>query len=452
MRHLLIFLFVNMTIWGKSQVHNGFRWIDEHHVVFYVDLPTGLLSRQSPNQEKVVLGKLKNWDSIYKELPTDFGVNIFHTQGSTVLTIPGTGQLYSLDLSALSLKRLDQTYFRGYNFNATQFVRKDTLFSVGGEGFWQKHSLITFYNHKTQEWDLYETRKENPFHTHKRSSGYSVKQDAFFSADLNLEVVASQKPIPFFVYSFRNKSWHEKGTVSKQLIEYLKNNYESIWTGEHLILARDQGKNKVLILDPFKNVFYNYFDQEGHFFIKNRELYYRDGYLYSRSKIGEGRDGKIVVDSLLIQKMIADSQQGGKVYEPKDDSNLLIYGSLTILLLVIILIGLRKLKTPKGEWALSEPEFIVVNELLSPPFKKMFTTLEINVLLNIADKSYDNQRQIRNRTISAINRKLLPFLEKKELISRMANKEDKRMVDYFINPEIKQKDLEKLRKEINKTL
>jgi hypothetical protein len=87
----------------------------------------------------------------------------------------------------------------------------------------------------------------------------------------------------------------------------------------------------------------------------------------------------------------------------------------------------------------------VIKQLfLNHPNTKVSSS-DLNHLLQLDNKSYDNQRQIRNRIIITINQKLYTYFDSKDLIMRSSNNEDKRMMDYYINPEIKPKDLEKLR-------
>lgn len=446
MKYYWIVFLLNLGICASAQVHKGFRWIDKSHAVLSVDLSTGELSKETLRKEKAVLGKIQQWDSLKKELPSDFEVNLFSQKGKTLLTIPGTGQLYTLDLPTLSLQREDQTFFRGYNFFASQFIRKDTLISIGGEGFWQKHSIMTFYNPKTQEWDLYKTHNTNPHPTDVRFSGYSAQQDAFFSAYLDLDFINSKKQVPFSVYSFRDKKWEVKGNVNQRLIDLIQKQYEGIWTGEYLILFKDVGLNNVLILDPFKNVFYKYDDAEGHFFMENRELYHRNGFLFSRSKIGEGRNNKMTLDSLSVKKMLIDAVKEGPIYDAEAFLRNIYLGLFVAVCIPALFLFYRKRKAVNGDPKFSETELVVVKELVNNPLDKKLTTVEINTLLQISDKSYDNQRQIRNRTISTINSKLFAFFDSREFISRIANTKDKRMMDYFIHPEIKQKEVEKLQK------
>lgn len=52
-------------------------------------------------------------------------------KNTMLFSIPGTGQVYQFNPSLKTFKRLDETFFRGYNFYAVQFIRKDSLYSMG---------------------------------------------------------------------------------------------------------------------------------------------------------------------------------------------------------------------------------------------------------------------------------------------------------------------------------
>jgi hypothetical protein len=93
---------------------------------------------------------------------------------------------------------------------------------------------------------------------------------------------------------------------------------------------------------------------------------------------------------------------------------------------------------------------LILQKLLRHNKEKKFTTLEINELLQIDKKSYDNQRQIRNRVISSINQQAYNFFNT-QLVQRSSNNEDKRMMIYFINPQIKEKDLENFAEQLATT-
>ena len=447
---LLLILFLFLSFGLNAQSHKGFRWMGADFSLFSIDLRTGILTQETKMNQKLELGKIQDWENIKKELPSDFDINTFYQKNKLLVSIPGTGQLYHLDINHLTLKRLDQTFFRGYNFNANQFFRKDTLFSVGGEGFWQKHSIITFYNPKSLEWDLYPCKNENQYPSNFNFSGYSKKNDEFFTAYLEVDSTLANKDISFAVYSFKNRAWSIKGKLNKDLVEFAKSRYQSVWTGQYLILYKDMRPNHVMVVDPFDNVLYRSKGLDPHFFIAKSEISYKNGHLFSRGVIGLGSIDKLMVDSISIHNLVNDSNKIGKVYEAyTSKATLIASGLLGVLIIVFGIVFYRKrFYKNRNELNFSELEMIVVKEIINNPIDKKFTTLEINTLLQINTKSYDNQRQIRNRVISGINKNLHSFFDSKDFICRTANVEDKRMMDYFINPEIKKKDIEGLSKKL----
>ena len=441
---ILVFALICCGIGAMGQVHKGFTWIGPDHALYAVDLKTGLLTKQSIYKQKVELGKIKGWDSLKKEIPGDVGINTFYQADSIFVAIPGTGQLYSLQLAELKLSRLDQTFFRGYNFNAAQFIRKDTLFSIGGEGFWHRHSVITYYNPKIYEWDLYPSGKSNQHPTDFKFSGYAKANDAFFSAYLATDSVLEGKQIYFTVFDFKHKKWEVKGKLSLLLVAYAKSKYRSIWTGKYLILYSDKEDAAVYIVNAFDNLLYEFKEDDNHFFTLNREIYFRRGLLFSRSIVSSGNQDKMLLDSVLVASLVKNSTIVGHVYDAEVETNLLY---VAVALLVVACTGLiiyRKRKLKPGNIDLNPQEILVVTTFITKFINQKMASPELNDLLQINDKSYDNQRQIRNRIIGTINQKIYVFLGVSDFIFRISNKEDKRIMDYHVNPYIKAKDLIKV--------
>lgn len=451
-KRLLIIL--NFTFFSTllfAQVHKGFQWISPDHKLYNIDLSSGILYQTAAKKSKLEVGKIQNWELIKSELPGDFGVNAFYKADSIIITIPGTGQLYSFNLNELILKRLDQTYFRGYNFNANQFFRNDTLFSIGGEGFWTKHSLITYYNPSVSEWGYYKSLKNNKHIVTNKFSGYSKKYDSFFSAYLTTDRVLTNKNTPLMIYSFKKDLWENKGFLSEKLTRYAHSDYRFIWTGEYFILLYDISESVIFIADPFENKLYEHTSINDQFYLKNNELYSKNKYIYSRSIASTGKLEKVYFDSISVNNLLHRSKFIGPVYEKKQfDYQNPISISIGFIALAIGIIFYRKRKSNSQEFKLTKLELMVIEKLLNEKNNNKISSAELNSLLKISDKSYDNQRQIRFRVIGSINQKLQAELNLKDLIFRSSNNEDKRMMDYFINPDIKTKDLEKLTKILQK--
>ncbi|WP_395625808.1 hypothetical protein [Daejeonella sp.] len=448
-RYAIFLTILCLSTLAMGQVHKGFQWIGPDHSLFTINIKTGMLSQEEPKKPKIELGLIQNWDTIKTELPEDLGVNAFYQADSIIISIPGTGQVYSLRIPTLKLKRLDQTFFRGYNFNASQFFRNDTLFSIGGEGFWQKHSIITYYNPKTLEWAFYKFQKDNKHPSTNKFSGYSQKNDSFFSAFFEIDASVTKKNVLLRFYSFKKDEWEDKGILSDSQMQLSESYYRSIWTGEYLILIYDSSDSKILIADPFKNVLFEHQTTKDLFFMQNCELYYRDGKIFSRSILSQGKIGKIYFDSLNVDSLIKQSNIVGQVYGYDYFSNtnkLSAIGAFLVFSAGFLYYRKRRVKTE--DYTLTELELLVVKKFINQPISEKISSIELNNLLQISTKSYDNQRQIRFRIIGAINHKLHVDLDSKNLIFRSSNNEDKRMMDYYINPDIKPKDLEKLTKSL----
>jgi hypothetical protein len=453
MRFSILFsfvLFIYSEVSGQPQ--KGFEWVSPDHQFYKIDQQTGLLRKHSPKQAVSELGHIRNWDQLKEEIPADFSTNCFYHKDSLLVTIPGTGHLYYFQLDSLLLRRLDETYFRGYNFYAQQFIRKDTIFSIGGQGFWNRHSTITYFDNKRKEWELYPSSNNIPDGTTFQFSGYSSEEDAFFSAYLETEGELREKETSLHIYSFKKKKWETKGYLSQEIKNFDKTQLRSLWTGKYLILWSDKEPKKILIADPFNNKLLQHFNSRNAFFIMNCEVYHQNGYLYSLTAHSMGRMNNIQFDSLSLEKIIAQSSPLGKLYA---SGNYLVAVMIALIIALLIaatylILRRKKRSAPGSRLQFTEQELLILQKLLRHNKEKKFTTLEINELLQIDKKSYDNQRQIRNRVISSINQQAYNFFNT-QLVQRSSNNEDKRMMIYFINPQIKEKDLENFAEQLATT-
>lgn len=86
--------------------------------------------------------------------------HVFWSQGAFWGVFDGFGVVLKVDTAKLTVSRHDRTTHSGYNFDAYQFQRNDTLYSFGGYGFWMKNNLLTFYSKTRREWNKY---TEAPF-------------------------------------------------------------------------------------------------------------------------------------------------------------------------------------------------------------------------------------------------------------------------------------------------
>ena len=80
-------------------------------------------------------------------------IDIINNKGAIWVTINGSFKVFKMQKDSI-LARKDKSNFQGYNFGSTNFIYNDTLFSIGGYGFWQTNGSVRFYSETTQEWDI----------------------------------------------------------------------------------------------------------------------------------------------------------------------------------------------------------------------------------------------------------------------------------------------------------
>ena len=81
-----------------------------------------------------------------------------------VIQIDGSGKLLEINSNKPPI-RMDKTCYEGYNFKAFNFVYQDTIYSLGGYGFWVDNGLLRCYDEKNGVWYITKTKKTLPFNT-----------------------------------------------------------------------------------------------------------------------------------------------------------------------------------------------------------------------------------------------------------------------------------------------
>jgi hypothetical protein len=74
--------------------------------------------------------------------------------------------------------------------------------------------------------------------------------------------------------------------------------------------------------------------------------------------------------------------------------------------------------------------------MLLPPDQSI-TTNELNQLLSLEDKTWDNQRKIRSTVLQELEEKGMQYLGVPSFIERISSDEDRRIRRYRIKPELR---------------
>ncbi|MDD2793660.1 MAG: hypothetical protein PHD73_10820, partial [Sediminibacterium sp.] len=91
---------------------------------------------------------------------------IYH-QKKLYALVDGTGIVYesapfSQEDDSLYFKRLDSTKLIGYNIDCFSFFYNDSLYNLGGYGFWRWNGQLRKFNPVVREWDIEPLNRELP--------------------------------------------------------------------------------------------------------------------------------------------------------------------------------------------------------------------------------------------------------------------------------------------------
>lgn len=400
-----------------------------------------------------VLGEVDLQSVNLGDLPPKYIYNTFEIKGHFFFVIAGTGQVYKFDPLKRILSRVDQTYFRGYNFGAFQFSHNDSLFSFGGIGFWHYNNVQTFFDLQTKEWEMVKCKGDIPQRMYSTFAGYSKREGKLFMLEIPDAFVAPTiQPLDFYEYDLKTNVWNKKGSVSVDFLNSFERRYaEVIWTNDLFIIPSINGE---IIVDPIKNISYKYLGSKSSFFIPGFKIFAKGNMLYSYKKDFPEKSNKNYLDSLDIRVLMSQSEKIGPFYHSplwlSDQGYLyLICSVIFILSIVLNLNYLRSRRKWKSNFSnsnvLSAEALSFLHKCLALGLNHILTSNEITKLMGYDNQAYDTQRQYRSKLINHINLHFKNTYNIPNVIVRVSSNSDKRFVDYVISPH----DFEKIREIVN---
>lgn len=382
----------------------------------------------------------------FEELPSVFLSNTFKRKKDLYwITIRGTNQVYEFDAKNYRLTRLDHSYFRGYNFEAIQFIHQDTLFSFGGMGFWHSHNVPTFFDTHIFEWELYPINKNVPLRFTSRLGGYAKAKRELYAVQMP-ELYENQElnPSYLYVYHFDTKHWKQLGKINKLPSTFWQHNrLVTNWVEPFFISEEVED----ILIEPFENKLYKLSD-EHKFFLHGSMSVYSDGKQLYNIKRRDRLNDTYQVDSIAIDTIKKGAKSIGSFYEPTpfwEDWNFsIILTSLgAILVIISFLLILKNRKRIKLLEQLNQnpiPEFY--KEFMDFMLKKedhICSTNDLNDIIKVSEKPLDTQRQYRSRFISQVNHYIHLTYGVSEGIERASSSTDKRFVYYKMSVDLLKK-------------
>lgn len=411
------------------------------HLHKEIDLSNGTL------RIEVKPGHWANFSSVKLEnvevanLPKDLSFNVLESSNGHLLNVSGTGLVYHLDPKLKSLSRIDNTFFRGFNFHAYTFIEEDTLFSIGGEGFWNTNSTLIYFDQKLKEWEKVQTSNKGPESFEWNFGGYSKSNRSFYV----LNGIEEFKPNNFNEKSFyrldlRSLQWKELGIINTELFDNPKSISPFRFWLDGFFIYLDGNEPNVYVLDPIKNQVLLYKGNNTLLKQGANELFRDNDKIYIYRKESNGA----ILDSITVNQIFDDSEVLGNLYVERSTINwsLVLYTILgiTTILSLLFYTRMRKFKLMyfRANKTLNIEELPthllqVLKYFHTNGKEGRLSTNQMNELLEIKTNSFETTRQQRSRDLKTLNEYFLIHYNIPDAIKRQNSEKDKRQTFYSLD-------------------
>lgn len=402
--------------------------------------------------------------------PAEFAKNfqqLVKTGNALYLFIDGTGRVYKVskwDDQEVFFRRVDSTFYFGYNQGSRKLIINDTLFSYGGYGFWHFNGCLSYFTpHK--DWEMQPLNKDIPFfNINNRYSSIvyfdAKKQDLYFSAApiVQQTVVHGLENDSFYILNIANRNLI---TLGKNLFDKAKFEKfrvaKQIETPYGILFDCPLDDNRDFILNIKNNEVYTSDSRIIQSLIPSADyasdniLFYKNGYMYASTPPFDK------IDSLKLEFNKFNKLEN-KIFVPVNTSNLtqgiqndkLLLISIFVILSVILAYLLYILffhkrsvnqqieQSKEHQELLSSLEKQLLKEFISMvEVKGICSTEELNSLLGVGYKSIEIKKKARTDFITKVNFKLRThFSTQSDIIIRDRSDLDKRSYLYSLEKDM----------------
>lgn len=462
---LLLFLFLIFAFKGEAQY---IKWQEDKSVNFLrLHLVTHEIDRYKPSTGWAKLDIINSIGVDFKDIiPSSEGIHEFQiNQSSTYyLTIHCTGQMYELDKSTWTLKRIDQTFHRGANCLSTVFMRGDDIYSFGGYGFWRSTNIVTKYDFLAKEWLSIAANGDVPPAIFDGFAGYSPKKDRFYLLS-TVEMNDTEKKTAFnrdygiYEYDFFNQKFTRLGEIKLQtVLDFLdsKETKPFVFNGRYFIITDKPNKNfaydTMFIIDleddfkvyQWKNPHRIYLNaQRG----DDKEVYFHasgDSLIWSnnvvKSSINEQGYTVVSIQTLLSEAEYIGTLDEGSWLEKFSVLMMILGGGLFIGLSVEIYRRLKQKKLKKSiRFMLGANERLFLDFMILNYEQGFVNGHQIIAFFGKHKSSPESQRQFRAKLIDNFTKMLGLIFVGEEILDIQLDEQDQRMFTYRLQPEIYRK-------------
>lgn len=390
---------------------------------------------------------------------------IVKQNNSYLLYENGSGRLWQLNDSG-KLERCDKTKFAGDRFGAFEFIHNDTLYSMGGYGFWRVSGALRYYNTQTRDWMVMPTNQNvavasgvnaiffHAFNTSKLYVIYHPYNDEY----LNEKQKKKTDTLYLQIFDLIHKTWAEQPKALSQSIAKELDDIRVMAITSNALYLNSKYYNQTLELDFSKNT---YSEMDPAFLNDLQQIRgQRPNHMIEKS------ESSIIITDLNTRESYPldvskyKKKKAGTLYTnlPNDATSIPLRSLFFISIGLNVLLGaawirskffkkksalkegtLHEIDAPtKGKKFIDLLDTVELNIIntLSEQFKagKHTSIDEINKILGIEKRPYKIANNIRADALKMINKKFMDFSgNTDELIIRERSTFDKRFFEYTLN-------------------
>lgn len=377
-----------------------------------------------------------------------------------------TNKVFTLDLTTFQFKRIDRTYYRGDNCYAYRFLAHNTIYSLGGYGFWRSNNHLIHFEKKSDEWEGVNTFGAPSKGIFRGFSGYIPEREEIISFSNYYHNVAEDfgkfvLDQGIYKFSFANKTWTKIDEVSLEPVKSMLANLEQIqrqdiyFSGTYFVIQfTEQNGVRCFYFINARTLAVSKFEDASMEFARfslvnvdegSRQVYRSGKYIvnyFAHANLSpEKRILKVNMDELAKRAVFIGYLADKPWYMSLWFRGFLI---LTILAGAIRLwlsrrIFLQAPKPVKKEVAFS-PEVLddqskqLINILLNHVDQEGIDVIAITDLLGLSLLSPDAQRYKRSALIKELNGKLALITHSSQTIQRIDSSLDRRQKRYILDP------------------
>jgi hypothetical protein len=380
----------------------------------------------------------------------------------------GTGRIYQANLKdgVPQFTRLDSTVYFGYNVGSFPFSYNDSIYSLGGYGYWRVNGQLRVFVDQAHQWDIVKLNEEIPILFDGRIGliwyDFAAKKIYIGNSFVRNEAVRTDSMDEgrdvyiVAVLDLVKKQWQHKGKLSNYLVQraaQIRNMASAPW-GQLI-----QFGNKITLLDYVHNELLSLNTEKSDFLMhmlsRNQEppnysYFFRDSTLYWGSTAHNVLDSfHLSRNDFMSSSIAVYVPEGVSVPHPFWEQRwVYIVEAIVLLLAVVGLLRLRssRIKTPTNTQnenfsivpvkpLFDGKEMTVIKLLVANSSKGRSVSIEaLNIVMGISKRNAEIQKKQRSEVIQSINSKYSIISKKNEpLITKSRSEFDKRAFEYYIN-------------------